>query len=291
MLTLLLLAAAPLSTVAEQSGFTRTGRYDEVETLCNELPRRYPGKLKCDAFGVTPLGRKMLYFAASADGTFTPETVKKKSRPVVLLQGGIHAGEIDGKDAGFWLLRDLLDGKVGPQVLAKVTLVFVPVFNVDGHERFATNNRPNQVGPEQMGWRVTSQNQNLNRDYAKADTAEMQAMLGLLERYDPILYGDLHVTDGAKFQPDVAVLIDPRRGGPPPLLGVAKALEGAVFSELKAKGHQPLDFYPAFAKDDDPASGFMYGIPLPGCRTGTGTCATASSCSSRPTAGSRTSSG
>ena len=28
-------------------------------------------------------------------------------KPVVLIQGGIHAGEIDGKDAGLMLLRDI----------------------------------------------------------------------------------------------------------------------------------------------------------------------------------------
>ena len=103
MLALLLLAAAPapLTTVAEQSGYTRTGRYDEVETLCAELPKRHPGKLKCEAFGTSPLGRKLLAFIASTDGVLTAEAAKKKNRPVVLLQGGIHAGEIDGKDAGF----------------------------------------------------------------------------------------------------------------------------------------------------------------------------------------------
>ncbi|MBK7860995.1 MAG: peptidase M14 [Archangiaceae bacterium] len=265
MLFALLLAAAPapLTTVAEQSHYTRTGRYDEVETLCAELPKRYPGKLKCEPFGVTPLGRTMRVFIASLDGTFTPEALKKKQRPVVLYQGGIHAGEIDGKDAGLWLLKDLLDGKAGDKLLAKVTLVFVPVFNVDGHERVSKNNRPNQVGPEEMGWRVTSQNLNLNRDYAKAETPEMQAMLGLLGRYDPILYADLHVTDGAKFQPDVAVLLEPRHSGPEALRAIGQIVSTSAFEELKTKGHQPLDFYPSFQKDDDPASGFSYGVPPP----------------------------
>jgi murein tripeptide amidase MpaA len=256
-------AGVPLTTVAEQSGFVRTGRYDEVEALCAELPKRYVGKVKCEQFGLTPLGRRMLYLVASADGTFTPEASKKKARPVVLLQGGIHAGEIDGKDAGFWLLRDLLDGKAGDGVLKKLTFVFVPVFNVDGHERFGPNNRPNQVGPEQMGWRVTSQNLNLNRDYAKAEAPEMQAMLTLLNRFDPILYGDLHVTDGAKFQPDVAVIVEPRHGRHADFCEVARGLSAALMKELTAQGHLPLDFYPAFEKDDDPASGFAYGLAPP----------------------------
>ncbi len=257
MLTALLLLAAPFTTVAEQSGWQKTGRYDEVERLCDELPKRYANKVRCESFGTTPLGRRMLVFTASSD----LEALKKKPRPVVLLQGGIHAGEIDGKDAGFWLMRELLEGKGA--VLSKLTVAFVPVFNVDGHERMAPNNRPNQSGPAEMGWRVTSQNLNLNRDYAKADAPEMQAMLVLLGRLDPMLYVDLHVTDGAKFQPDVAVLIEPRHGGPEPLRKLGAELEAAVLKELEGQGHKPLGFYPSFAKEDDPTSGFAFGIPPP----------------------------
>ena len=98
-------------------------------------------------------------------------------------------------------------------MLDKQVLVFVPVFNVDGHERFGAWNRPNQRGPEQMGWRTTAQNYNLNRDYVKADAPEMQAMLRLVDAWDPIAYIDLHVTDGAKFEQDVAVQVEPVHAG------------------------------------------------------------------------------
>ena len=261
---LALLAAAPtLTTTAERSGFTETGRFDEVQALCIAFPKAFPGKVKCEPFGTTPLGRPMLVFSASADGTLSPDVAQKKNRPVLFLQGGIHAGEIDGKDAGFWLLRDVLEGKVLPGVLAKVTLVFVPVFNVDGHERFGPNNRPNQNGPTSMGWRVTSQNLNLNRDYAKADAPEMQAMLKLLHRWDPVLFADLHVTDGAKFQHDVSITFEPSNIGPDGLRSLGRSLQVSLFAELEAKGHLPVNFYPSFTKDDDPSSGFSYGWPPP----------------------------
>ena len=258
-----LLAAAPLTTVAEQSGWIQTGRYDEVERLCAAFPRRYPGKVKCERFGVTPEGRAMWMLIASADGVFTPEQVRARRRPVVMLQGGIHAGEIDGKDAGFWLLREVLDGKVARQSLSAVTLVFVPVFNVDGHERFGPNHRPNQRGPEQMGWRVTSQNLNLNRDYVKADAPEMVAMLGLMHRFEPVLFVDLHVTDGAKFQHDVSVTFEPQRLGPPALQAFGRTLRHALFPRLEAQGHLPVGFYPSFDDADDPQSGFTAGWPPP----------------------------
>ena len=256
-------APAPLTTVSEASGWTRTGRYPEVESLCRAFVKSFPGKARCETFGTSPEGRPMLALIASADGVLTPTAAKKKARPVVFFQGGIHAGEIDGKDAGFWLLRDMLTGKALPGVLKGVTAVFVPVFNVDGHERFGPNNRPNQVGPEEMGWRVTGQNLNLNRDYVKADAPEMVALLRYLHAWDPVVYADLHVTDGAKFEPDVAVGIEPQQTGPAKLRELGVKLRQELFQELETQGHQPLVFYPSFRQEDDPTSGFAYGVPPP----------------------------
>ena len=86
-----------------------------------------------------------------------------------------------------------------PDLLERLALLFVPAFNVDGHERFGRWNRPNQNGPEETGWRTTAQNLNLNRDYTKADAPEMRALLALIREWDPLLCADLHVTDGADF--------------------------------------------------------------------------------------------
>ncbi len=263
---LTLLAQAPkadLVTVSERSGFKQTGRYEETIRLCQAFQKAYPRRVRCDTFGQTPERRPMLALVVSEDGVLDPKQARAKARPVALFQGGIHAGEIDGKDAGFWLLRDLLDGKALPGVLKQLTLVFVPVFNVDGHERFGPNHRPNQVGPEQMGWRVTSQNLNLNRDYAKAEAPEMQAMIQLLLKWEPVLYGDLHVTDGAKFQHDVSVTFQPLEGSSTAQVAATRALSAELVKGLEAKGHLPVTFYPSFNDEDDPKSGFSSGYPPP----------------------------
>ena len=157
-------AAPDLVTVSERSGFTATGRYDEVVKLCSAFQQAYPKQVKCFEFGTTPEGRPMMALAATRANAFTPEAARKKQLPVTLIQGGIHAGEIDGKDAGFLALREMLDQRVAQGALDRQVLIFVPVFNVDGHERFARWNRPNQRGPVEMGWRTTAQNFNLNRD-------------------------------------------------------------------------------------------------------------------------------
>ncbi len=250
--------AAPsidLSTEAERSGFVRTGRYDEVERLCHGFAARYPGHARCTKIGTTPEGRAMLAIVASADGVLEASTARLRRRPVVLVQGGIHAGEIDGKDGGLWALRELLDGKLAPGALAAVTLVFVPVYNPDGHERFGPNHRPNQRGPEAMGFRTTAQNLNLNRDYMKAEAPETQALLALFEAWDPVVYVDLHATDGAKFQHDVAVMLAPLEPQGDGLDVVAQRLSDALQARLTELGHKPTPFYPSFRTNDDPASG------------------------------------
>jgi hypothetical protein len=245
-----------LRTIAELSDYRRTGRYDEVVRLCSTYQAAWPKQVRCFEFGRTPEGRAMLALAISADGVLDAKSSRKLNRPVLLIQGGIHAGEIDGKDAGFLAVRDLLDGRVANGALKKVTLVFVPIFNIDGHERFGPNNRPNQIGPEEMGWRATAQNLNLNRDYVKAESPEMQAMLRLLNDWDPIVYADLHVTDGAEFEHDISINVSPTVSGDPELKRAGTALSEALLRDLKASGSLPVDFYPTFVTGDDPSSGF-----------------------------------
>lgn len=256
------LAAAPdLTTTAERTGFESTGRYDEAVRLCHALERAFPGRARCFAFGTTPEGREMVALAASADGVLDPQSARARRRPVVLVQGAIHAGELDGKDAGLITVRDLLARGGGP--LARVTLVLVPVLNVDGHERFGPHQRPNQRGPAEGGWRATAQNLNLNRDFAKADAPETRAALRLLGAWDPLVYADLHVTDGAMFEQDVAVLVDPRFAGDDGLRAEGTALSEALLERLGRAGHLPVDFYPSFEREDDPRSGFARSVMPP----------------------------
>lgn len=258
-----LAAGQALTTVAERSGFLETGRYDEVIALCDAFAARYPDAVRCQAFGTTPEGRPMKLLVVSRQGAFTPAAARAKSLPVTLVQGGIHAGEIDGKDAGFLVLRQLLEGEAAKGALQRQVLLFVPVFNIDGHERFGAWNRPNQNGPKQMGWRTTAQNYNLNRDYAKADTPEMQAMLALVAAWDPLVAVDLHVTNGAKFEHDISIQVEPVHAGDVPLREAGTTLRDGVLAALSAQGSLPLPFYPSFVTYDDPSSGFTDGVAPP----------------------------
>ncbi len=256
-------AEASLSTVAERSGFLKTGRYEEVVVLCDAFAKTYPDAVRCIDFGTSPEGRPMKALVVSTSGALDATTAHKRGLPVVLIQGGIHAGEIDGKDAGFLALREILEGKAAKGALDKLVWVFVPVFSVDGHERFGAWNRPNQRGPEEMGWRTTAQGYNLNRDYVKADAPEMQAMLALVNEWDPLAEVDLHVTDGAKFEHDVSIQVEPVHAGDSELRKAGRTWRDGVIADLTRQGSLPLPYYPSFAVSDDPTSGFDDGVPPP----------------------------
>ncbi|MFT3913592.1 MAG: M14 family zinc carboxypeptidase [Anaeromyxobacteraceae bacterium] len=262
LLALAVSASPDLLTTAEKSGFERTGRYDEAVALCRAFAAAHPRRARCFTFGETPEGRPMVALAASADGVLDAKAARARKRPVVLFHGAIHAGELDGKDAGFMALRPLLASKDGG-ALGRVTAVFVPVFNVDGHERFGPDQRPNQRGPAEGGWRTNAQNLNLNRDYVKADAPETRAMLRLLSEWDPVVYADLHVTDGSKFRHDVSIMVEPRLGWDASLRPVGDALSQAIQERMTARGHLPLDFYPSFEDERDPTSGFATGVAPP----------------------------
>jgi hypothetical protein len=274
-LLLALLSAVPLShaapnltTISERSGFEATGRYDEVIALCDAFQQAYPKQIRCIDFGTTPEGRPMKALVASNTGAFTPDAARKQGLPVTLIQGGIHAGEIDGKDAGFLALRQVLEGSAAKGALDKQVFIFVPVFNVDGHERFGKWNRPNQRGPVEMGWRTTAQNFNLNRDYLKADAPEMQAMLGLVNAWDPLTYVDLHATNGAKFQHDISIQVEPVYSGDADLRKAGLALRSNVIKDIAKEGSTPQSYYMSFVKQDDPMSGFMDSVSDPRFSTG-----------------------
>jgi murein tripeptide amidase MpaA len=249
-----------LRTIAEDSDFQKTGRTDEVTRLCAAFTAAWPRAVRSLEFGRSACGRPMRALLVCRTDA--------RRVPLLLLQAGIHPGESDGKDAGFIALREILAETAAPGVLEKMAILFVPAFNVDGHERFGRWNRPNQDGPEETGWRTTAQNLNLNRDYSKADAPEMRAMLALINAWDPLVCADLHVTDGADFQPDISLQAEPINQGDPHLYAAGRELRDALIAKLAAQGSMPLPFYPDFAKSDDPASGFLLTVYSPRFSTG-----------------------
>ncbi len=228
----------PWITPTEKYDFVTTPNYAETmdwfKKLCSGSPL-----LHMVSIGKSVEGRDIFMIIASADEDIRPEALKKSEKALFFAQAGIHSGEIDGKDAGMMLLRDIAYGDK-KELLAKVNFLFVPILSVDGHERSSPYNRPNQRGPQNMGWRTNAKNLNLNRDYAKLDTEEIKAVVQVMNDYYPLLYMDIHVTDGADYQYDVTFGGLGQQGYSP---AISKWLETTykpyADSDLKAKGHIP----------------------------------------------------
>ncbi len=189
-------------TLAEQTNYQKTWRYAETIAFANKLDKS-SDLIIYKSFGKSGEGRDLPLLIASADKNFTPELARKKGKAIILIQAGIHAGEIDGKDAGLALLRDIAITKTRLDLLENAIILFVPIYNVDGHENWSAYNRMNQNGPAEAGFRANATNLNLNRDYMKADAPETRAFLRLWNDWKPDFFFDLHVTDGADFRYNV----------------------------------------------------------------------------------------
>ena len=188
--------ARPL-THAERTSFAETSRYADVVQFIDSL-RSLGGDMHVGSIGKTTEGRDIPFVVASRPRVDTPEEAKRLGRPIVYVQANIHAGEVEGKEALQALLRDLLfDNHVN--VLDSVVLIAIPIYNADGNERFAPQerNRTEQNGPALVGTRANAQGFDLNRDYIKAEAPETVASLAMFKAWDPDVFVDLHTTDGS----------------------------------------------------------------------------------------------
>ena len=243
-------------TPAEISDYKTTPDYAETVAYLERVATAAPGQVRIENFGKTGEGRDLKIVIVSKDGDFDPPAIHASGRAILLVQNSIHAGEMDGKDACLALLRDLIQNKDRAKLLDHVVFVFIPVYNLDGHERRSAYNRINQNGPEQIGWRGNGTNINLNRDYMKADAPETRAFLKMFHRWMPDFFVDDHVTDGADFQYDVTFNADATPDVAPE---TAKWLRDAVNPEIEqqvnAAGHVAFPYLVNLNDDTDPARG------------------------------------
>jgi hypothetical protein len=229
----------PWVTPAELTGLVATPSYDETVSWLHKLVAAAP-ELEMISIGQSLEGREFWMVIASADGKFSPAAMAASGKPLLLAHSGIHAGEIDGKDAGLMLLRDMTVAGKRNELLQAVNLLFIPILNVDGHERISQYNRINQRGPAEMGWRTNARNQNLNRDFTKLDTAGVRALVGVFNRWKPDLYLDLHVTDGADYQYDITFGGNGRSGWSPAIGNwIEDVYRPAINTSLLEYGHEP----------------------------------------------------
>src|SRR5262249_35929573 len=186
---------ADLKTTPESTGYKSTSTYDDVVKFMKAVDEASP-IVFYTTYGTTFEGRAMpMAVVGTGLKDASPASVKASGKLRVHIQANVHAGEVEGKESCLVLLREFALGQHRDWLQSMVFLV-TPIYNADGNEKFALNNRQRQNGPVNgMGTRANAQNLNINRDYMKLDTPEAKAFVKLWNDYDPYVGYDLHTSD------------------------------------------------------------------------------------------------
>lgn len=183
----------------EKTGGTETDNYDNTIAYCHLLADNLK-EVSYESTGFSGQQREIPLLIVDENGSTDVQQIKKSGKIIVLLESCIHPGEPNGKDAGFLLIRDMLVHGNNKDLLKDITILFLPVISPDGLADFSPYNRINQNGPVDMGWRVTAQGYNLNRDFMKLDTPEIKAFVEMFNKWEPDFFFDTHATNGADYQ-------------------------------------------------------------------------------------------
>ena len=194
-------------TTAERTDFKQTSSYDDVMTFLFEAQKK-TDKIQLLTLTTSTEGRMIPVVIISREGVKSPKELELTGKPAVLINANIHAGEVEGKEAVQMLIRDIITGKE-ESLLDKQVILIIPIFNADGNDKFGHNRHDN--GPELAGVRYNGQELDLNRDSIKLQSPEMKALVHFLDQWDPVLFVDMHTTNGSYHREPVTynTLLDP----------------------------------------------------------------------------------
>ena len=187
---------ADLLTRAERSDYLETSRHAEVIEFL-ETVVRMDDRMSLTTFGFTNEARAIpLVTVAQRLADRSPAAIRESGKLVLYLQGNIHGGEVEGKEALQILLREIASGQHDSWFNDMILLV-APVYNADGKDAVGLNTRPGQNGPAGgRGQRPNAQGLDLNRDHMKLNSPEARSVARLVGDYAPHVTMDLHTTNG-----------------------------------------------------------------------------------------------
>lgn len=247
-------------TRAEASNYQETSRHTDVMQFIAQLQQQQDSRLVVTQFGASPENRELPLLILSAQGIQTPEQARQSELPIVLIINGIHAGEVEGKEASLMLVRDILSGAMG-EWLEQMIVLIVPLFNPDGNDRISPTHRQldltrleGQIGPMGgVGTRGNAAGINLNRDYMKQETLEMRLLQSqVCQRWQPHLTIDCHATNGSVHR--FALTYDSPHpiasGRSEPILFMRQQVLPIVTQRLKQRTGLDTFFYGNFVRDE-----------------------------------------
>lgn len=171
--------------------------YEEIKAFYQDLAKQYK-TASILAYGSTDCGKPLELFVISPEGSFNPDSLRAKGYTILLINNGIHPGEPDGITACMDLAARITSGKL--KLPRKVVVCIIPVYNIDGLMVTSAFFRSGQNGPDTVGFRGNAKNLDLNRDFIKCDSENAKSFTRLYRHWDPDVFVDTHVTDGADYQ-------------------------------------------------------------------------------------------
>lgn len=189
-------------------------------------------------------GSPIHLFIVSDGSGFTPDSIRASGKNILWITNGIHPGEPDGIDASLLLAQALLESDQYMGLLVNTAVCIVPVYNVWGAKQRQRPSRPDQNGPVEHGIRANARNLDLNRDFIKMDSRNTWAMVEALTRWDPDVYLETHVTDGADHQYVMELLTTQKDKLAPSL---SAFMTGTMVPDLRAwMDHRKIPMCPYF---------------------------------------------
>lgn len=185
-----------LITVAEKSNYQKTSSYSDVMSFITVLQKK-SDLLQLEYMGSSKEGKKIPVAILANPSIKTPQEAIASGKPVLYIQGNIHAGEVEGKEVVLQLMRDILLGDK-KHLLDNQIILFAPIYNTDSNDKMKQGRRPSQEdSPVEVGIRENSQGLDLNRDGIKMEAFETNGLVqNILNKWNPEMLVDLHTTNG-----------------------------------------------------------------------------------------------
>ena len=176
--------SAKLLTIPEKTRFERTTSSYELLEFIDMLKWNSENVHVVNMY--TSAMRKACPVVILANPRVTsPEEAAKSGKTVVYLQGNIHPGEAEAKEALLMLAREILLGKM-KHLLDNLIIIICPIFNVDGTDSWSVRDGTPHINSG-------SGTMNLNRDAVKVESVEVTGLYRtILNRWDPTLFYDGH---------------------------------------------------------------------------------------------------
>jgi len=197
-------------TFFEKGNGNQSATYEETISFYRKLDANFK-TIQMQEMGLTDSGEPLHIVIYNSDKSFDFAKISK-SKTVLLINNGIHAGEPDGIDATMQLFRDIAVGKI--IVPNNIVVVAIPVYNIGGSLNRNSTSRVNQNGPEDYGFRGNARNYDLNRDFIKSDTKNTRSFASIFHLVKPAVFIDNHVSNGADYQYTLTyIMTEPKKLG------------------------------------------------------------------------------